>query len=895
MKWRRDERGAYTLTEHDAQGRPQVTCGPFTSATEPDTCDGRPLRTETVFDEAGRVREVVHGDGTRTVTLRDRAGRRVAECRLLDAGTAVPSLPVTPPVADPEATCRAFELDALGRTVAETDANGRRTRFGFDAGGRLTSVTDAANRVTEYGFDAAGNMTSQRDALGRVTRYEFDAGGRRKARILPMLQRETLDYTVTGAVRRRTDFEGQVIDHEVARATDRTLRLVLPHDADVITEHAAGGQRASVSVGSETVEYVREGGPRRLLSQVRRNGLPWLSHEHDLAGNRTASITHDGFGNPARRTTFGHDAASRLEWVCEDCTDPGGLGAAPTCPGPAPCPAARYAHDPQTGRLASVQYGEIAPGGSFAVHVTGAYAHDALTGGLASITWSTASGELLRLDHGPYLDEAGRREGADESRDGAPVRTVAWGFDEVDRLVEERVNGAVVRTFTLDAVGNRLVETRAGEGSITHGFDDNDRLVSMNGTPLQWDGNGNLLHDGARQYGWDDLGRMTEAGARGFVYDADGLKRESGSLQHVVDASFPHAQVAEDRAAGGALVARYTRGHHPIRITTADGAWWYLHDALGSTRALVSASTLQVTDTWDYEAFGEVEASAGANASGNRWLFAGEERVGEIELDYLRARWMRPEVGRFVSRDPQEGDRRRPATRNPMPYVGSSPTALVDPSGAFAVSDAIATMVLVGVAVTTSACRAPGPWGLRAPAAEELAQLLQARAEAFEVIRFALFAAGDVTDSTSYASAPMNSLLLRRWFGATATAHRDQIQDVLSSVADNLHQLHWRVTDTPAFVEGGRIVAEAIGPGFLTNIFPAYWQLPFLDPDDVSQVSVHIHETVHHQGGPAYYDKARTYARSRDLARSSPDAARLSPMNYEGFAIEAMYEHHPCR
>ncbi len=208
----------------------------------------------------------------------------MAECRLLDAGTAVPSLPVTPPVADPEATCRAFELDALGRTVAETDANGRRTRFGFDAGGRLTSVTDAANRVTEYGFDAAGNMTSQRDALGRVTRYEFDAGGRRKARILPMLQRETLDYTVTGAVRRRTDFEGQVIDHEVARATDRTLRLVLPHDADVITEHAAGGQRASVSVGSETVEYVREGGPRRLLSQVRRNGLPWLSHERDLAG-----------------------------------------------------------------------------------------------------------------------------------------------------------------------------------------------------------------------------------------------------------------------------------------------------------------------------------------------------------------------------------------------------------------------------------------------------------------------------------------------------------------------------------------------------------------------------------------------------------------------------------
>ncbi len=48
---------------------------------------------------------------------------------------------------------------------------------------------------------------------------------------------------------------------------------------------------------------------------------------------------------------------------------------------------------------------------------------------------------------------------------------------------------------------------------------------------------------------------------------------------------------------------------------------------------------------------------------------------------YLRARWMDPNTGRFVSEDPLQGELNMPLTQHRFHYVGSSPINFVDPSG----------------------------------------------------------------------------------------------------------------------------------------------------------------------------------------------------------------------
>src|SRR5262249_39853584 len=60
-----------------------------------------------------------------------------------------------------------------------------------------------------------------------------------------------------------------------------------------------------------------------------------------------------------------------------------------------------------------------------------------------------------------------------------------------------------------------------------------------------------------------------------------------------------------------------------------------------------------------------------------------EQRDAAVGLDYLRARYLQVDAGRFYGRDPFEGTLTAPATRTPYVYVHADPVNFVDPSGQF--------------------------------------------------------------------------------------------------------------------------------------------------------------------------------------------------------------------
>ncbi len=63
--------------------------------------------------------------------------------------------------------------------------------------------------------------------------------------------------------------------------------------------------------------------------------------------------------------------------------------------------------------------------------------------------------------------------------------------------------------------------------------------------------------------------------------------------------------------------------------------------------------------------------------------YTGEWFDAAVGLQYLRARWYDAGVGRFTSRDPGEGDRRRSQTLNLYEYVENDPVNWTDPSGLY--------------------------------------------------------------------------------------------------------------------------------------------------------------------------------------------------------------------
>ncbi len=130
-----------------------------------------------------------------------------------------------------------------------------------------------------------------------------------------------------------------------------------------------------------------------------------------------------------------------------------------------------------------------------------------------------------------------------------------------------------------------------------------------------------------------------------------------------------YAQVVEE-VRGGQVVRQYTYGSDLISQRQLVNSEWsvsyYSYDGHGSVRQLTDSAG-SVTDAYTYDAFGILIASTGGTP--NEYLYAGERRDPETGLDYLRARYMRPEAGRFLTMDEYEG---APSTRRRSTSIRTS-------------------------------------------------------------------------------------------------------------------------------------------------------------------------------------------------------------------------------
>ena len=187
-------------------------------------------------------------------------------------------------------------------------------------------------------------------------------------------------------------------------------------------------------------------------------------------------------------------------------------------------------------------------------------------------------------------------------------------------------------------------------------------------------------------YSWDARNRLTEAttpnGSLLFGYDINGIRTsrsENGiTANFVVDHNQQYAQVLAE-IENGFTAKQYTYGDDLLSQT--DGARqerFFLYDGLGTTRALADGAEA-VTDTYAYEAFGQLLATTGS--SDNAYRYTGEQYDSGLDQYYLRARYYDQGVGRFTQMDTWMGRSRDPATLNKYAYSANDPVMHVDPSG----------------------------------------------------------------------------------------------------------------------------------------------------------------------------------------------------------------------
>lgn len=90
-----------------------------------------------------------------------------------------------------------------------------------------------------------------------------------------------------------------------------------------------------------------------------------------------------------------------------------------------------------------------------------------------------------------------------------------------------------------------------------------------------------------------------------------------------------------------------------------------------------------------------------SGCAGNRVrsFCSGEQYDPDLGLYYLRARYMNPATGRFMSRDPIDGDTFQPVTLHKYLYAGGDPINWLDPSGKAAIFEYKFTIGGIGIRV----------------------------------------------------------------------------------------------------------------------------------------------------------------------------------------------------
>ena len=169
-----------------------------------------------------------------------------------------------------------------------------------------------------------------------------------------------------------------------------------------------------------------------------------------------------------------------------------------------------------------------------------------------------------------------------------------------------------------------------------------------------------------------------------YLYDIDGLrtaKNDDGvTTNYVVDKNRDYAQVLNELDSTNTPTVSYVYGDDLIKQTRAANDSYFLYDGLGSTRALTGA-TGAITDTYDYNAYGTEIDSTGVTE--NSYRYTGEQFDSESGNYYLRARYLNPTAGRFLTQDTWMGNSQNPITLNKYVYGNSDPVNWIDPTGNF--------------------------------------------------------------------------------------------------------------------------------------------------------------------------------------------------------------------
>lgn len=397
--------------------------------------------------------------------------------------------------------------DRNGHVIKRINQNGEIWNYETGSFGQITKVITPEGRVRSMQYDAAVDLIRLTEPDGRQTSFEYDSLGRVTKRTTPAGIIETTTFNAIGLATQKDYSDGTSRTFEY----DEKYRLI----------------KATNEEGDTSFSYDTVGN----LTRLRYPNNLYIEYEYDLVGQVTAALDQNGRGSRYAYNRVG--LLNRLESADQSVL-------------------VDYVYD-AAGRLAEKQ---LASGARTVYErngrsqITRQITYDSGDSVLADFSADYNSSGLLstyQTSQGTYnysYDPVGRLQ--------EMVYTPVAGVEEVHRYkrspdghLEKRTINGVETIFTIDSGG---------------------RMTAVDGVPIVYDDNGNVLTKGAGldkiDYVYNALGRVAEFTAPSGTYQMgyDALGNPLG-----MDAPTMSIKYLFDGLGKGMIFGEYDADGDPVR------------------------------------------------------------------------------------------------------------------------------------------------------------------------------------------------------------------------------------------------------------------------------------------------------------------------------------------
>jgi RHS repeat-associated protein len=530
-------------------------------------------------------------------------------------------------ISSPGGTASSATYNADGSIASETDALGNTTQFTENpATGALQSLEDANGNTTSYSYTSQGLLSSILQANGNTSDYFYNAQGE-------------ISKTINAL--------GLTTRYAYNSAGDLTSQINPDGTTDTYTYDAQGDVLSATDASGTTALIYNSA---RDLTQITYPNGQFLTYTYNAGNQLTQLVDQSGFAE-----NYTYYPTGQLMEV----TDAAGAMVA------------SYTYN-SANQLTSLVHGN----GTYTT-----YAYDADGNLLHLINFAPGGSINSRFDY-TY----------DALNDVATMTTLAgtttYGYDADGQLTSATLPTGEKITYAYDAAGNRTVVSDTGGTTTNYVTNDVNEYTTVGGYTYSYDADGNLTVTGGPAgntiYTYDDENRLIEVqtptDTETYKYDALGnliSSTDNGkTTQYLVDPTGLGNVVAEYDGSGN-LIANFTYGKGLVSQVNASGvASYYDFDATGSTAGL-SGSTGSYLASYSYLPFGVLQSSTGS--VNNPFQFNGQAGVMTQTngLDFMRARFYSPTIGRFINPDPSG----LAGGLNEYTFVSNNPLVYEDPSG----------------------------------------------------------------------------------------------------------------------------------------------------------------------------------------------------------------------